>query len=138
MEVTRLSEDTKELCLESNLKEIKSLINNKNFLVEEPEKGESMTPCMDVYKDKIQSDGSIDKLKLRNVVGGDLQNKELFGETWSPTSSMRTFKYFSADDVNHNAIMHQLNFIRAFLHAEVKNRVFVKLDSIYADYLQNI
>ena len=40
-----------------------------------------MTPCMDGYKTKIQSDGSIDKLNLRIVARGDLQNKELFGDT---------------------------------------------------------
>ena len=37
---------------------------------------------MDVYKASIQSDGSIEKLKLRIVVRGDLQNKELVGDTW--------------------------------------------------------
>ena len=31
---------------------------------------------MDVYKENIQSDGILDKLKLRFVVRGDLQNKE--------------------------------------------------------------
>ena len=46
---------------------------------------------------KIQSDGSLDKLKLRIVVRGDLHNKEMVGDTWSPTSSMRTLKYFLAD-----------------------------------------
>ena len=51
-----------------------------------------MTPCMDVYKAKIQSDGSLDKLKLIIVVIGDLQNKELVGYTWSPTASMSTLK----------------------------------------------
>ena len=30
--------------------------------------------------------------------------------------------------------MHKLDFIGALLHAKVKNRVFVKSDSIYADY----
>ena len=49
---------------------------------------------MDVYKAKIQYDGSLDKLKLRIVVRGDLQNKELVGGTWSTTSSMRTLKKF--------------------------------------------
>ena len=34
-----------------------------------------MTPCMDVYKEKIQSDESLDKLKLRILVRGDIQNK---------------------------------------------------------------
>ena len=49
-----------------------------------------MNPCMDVYKDKIQSVGSLDKLKLRIMVRGDLQHKEIFGDTWSPTSYMST------------------------------------------------
>ena len=32
--------------------------------MDEPEKGEPVTPCMDVYKENIQCDGSLDKLKL--------------------------------------------------------------------------
>ena len=44
---------------------------------------------MYVYKAKIQSDGSLDKLKLIIVVRGDLKNTELVGDTWSPTDSMR-------------------------------------------------
>ena len=36
-------------------------------------------------KSKIQSDGSIDKVKLIIVVRGNMQNKELVGDTWSPT-----------------------------------------------------
>ena len=36
---------------------------------------------MDVYKAKIQSDGNLDKMMLRNVVGGDLQNNEMVGDT---------------------------------------------------------
>ena len=66
---------------------------------------------MDVYKAKIQSDGSLEKLKLRNVVRGDLQNKELVVDTWSPTASMRTLKYFLTDATKHKARVHQLDFI---------------------------
>ena len=93
-----------------------------------------MTPCMDVYKAKIQSDGSIDKLKFGIVVIEDMKNKELVGDTCSRTASMRTLKYFLADVTKHKAIFHQLNFIGAFLQVKVKNRVFVKLDRRYADY----
>ena len=74
------------------MKEINNLIKNQTFLVDEAEKGEPVTPCMDVYKSKNHSGGSIDKLKLRIVVRGDLQNKDLIGDTWSPTASMRTLK----------------------------------------------
>ena len=89
---------------------------------------------MDVYKAKIQSDGNIDKLKLIIVVRGDLKNKELVGEIWLPTASMSTLKYFLEDIVKHKVRLHQLDFIGAFFQEKVKNRVFVKLDSIYVDY----
>ena len=83
------------------LKEIKNLINNQNFLIEDQNEGEPVNTCMDVYKAKIQSDGSLDKLKLRIVVRGDLHNKELVGDTWSPTASMRNLKHFLADATKH-------------------------------------
>ena len=93
-----------------------------------------MTPCMYVYKARIKSDGSLDKLKLRIVVRGDLKNKELVEDTWSPTDSVRTLKYFLVDAVKHKAIVHQLNFIGTLLQVKFKNIVFVKLDSRYAYY----
>ena len=79
--VTRLSDDIKKPWLKTTLKEIKILINNQNFLVQEPEKGQTVTPYMDVYKAKIQSGDILDYLKLRIVVLGYLKNKELVGDT---------------------------------------------------------
>ena len=70
-EVKKLSKNIKKPWLKATLKEMKNLINNQNFLIEDHNEGETVNPCMDVYKAKIQSDGSLDKLKLRNVVRGD-------------------------------------------------------------------
>ena len=89
---------------------------------------------MDVYIAKIHSYGSIDKLKLRIMVRGDMQNRELVGYTWSPTASTRSLKYFLAYAVKHKARVPQLDFIWSFLQEKVKNRESMKLDSIYADY----
>ena len=72
-EVTKFSDDIKKPWLKATQKDIKNLVNNKNFLVQDPEKDETVTPCMDVYKAKIQSDGSLDKLKLRISVRGDVK-----------------------------------------------------------------
>ena len=58
----------------------------------------------------------------------------MVGDTWSPTASMRTLKYFLADAAKHKARVHQLDFIGVFLQAKVKNRDFVKLDIRYTDY----
>ena len=43
--------------------------------MDDSNKGGPVTPCMDFYKENIQSDGILDKLKSRVVVRGDLQNK---------------------------------------------------------------
>ena len=107
----------------ATLKEIQNIINNHTLLIEDQNEGEPVSPCMDVYTANIKSDGSLEKLKLRIVVRGDLQNKEMVGDTWSPTSSMRTLKYFLADSAKHKARFHQLYFIGAFLQSKVKNRV---------------
>ena len=133
-EVTRLAENIRKPWLKATLKEIKNLINNQTFMIEDPKDGEPVTPCTDVYKAKIQSDGSLDKLKLRIVLRGDLQNKEMIGDTWLPTGSMIILKYFLADAANHKARVLHLDFIGAFLQAKVKNRVFVILNMMYAAY----
>ena len=129
-----MSDNIKKPWLKANLKEIKNLINNHNFLIEDPEKDEPVNPCMDFYKAKIKYDGSLDKIKLRIVVRGDLQNKELVGDTWSPTASMRTSKYFLADATKHKARVYQLDLIGSLLQAKVKNKLIVKLDRRYTYY----
>ena len=94
------------------MKEIKNLINNQTLLVYEPEKVGLVTPCMDVYKANIQSDGSNDKLKLIIVFIGYLQNNIFIGYTWLPTASMRTLKELLEDEIKNKKIVHQLDFIR--------------------------
>ena len=74
-EVNKFSYDIKKPWIKATQKEIKNLINNQTFLVQDTEKGEPVTPCMDVYRSNIQSGWSLDKLKLRILVRGDLQNK---------------------------------------------------------------
>ena len=64
VEVARFSEDIKKPWLKSTMKDIKNLINNQNFLVQDPENGDPVTPCMDFYKAIIHSDGSLENLKL--------------------------------------------------------------------------
>ena len=76
--------------------------------------------------------------KLRILVKGYLNNKELVGDTWSTTDSMRTLKYLLEHSVNHKSRVHQSDFIAAFLQGKVQNTVFLKLDSRYADYFHNI
>ena len=70
---------------------------------------------MDVYKAKIQSGGILDNLRLIIVVRGDLQNKEINGDTWYPTAPMRTLVYSLSDASKHKARVHKLVFVSEFL-----------------------
>ena len=58
------------------------------------------------------------------MVRGDLQNKELVQDTWSPTASMRTLKYFLADTTNYKAGVHQLYF-QVYSLKDVAHGVYV-------------
>ena len=62
--MTKLSDDIQKTWQKATMNEIKNLINNQNFLIEDPEKDEPVTPFMNVYKAKIKSDEILDKLKL--------------------------------------------------------------------------
>ena len=47
-EVTKLSENVRKPWFKATLKEIKNLINNQTFMIEDPNHDEPVTPCMDV------------------------------------------------------------------------------------------
>ena len=68
------------------------------------------------------------------MVRGDLQNKEIVGDNWSPTASISTMKHFLVVAAKHKARVHQFDFIGVLLQEKVKNKVFVKLDSRYVDF----
>ena len=48
--VTILSDYINKPWIKSALNEIKYLIDDQTFLVQDPEKGDPVTPCMDSYK----------------------------------------------------------------------------------------
>ena len=55
-EVKKLSGNFKKPWLKATIKEIRNLVNNQTFLIEDQNEGEPVTQCMDVYKAKIQYD----------------------------------------------------------------------------------
>jgi hypothetical protein len=113
-------------------KEIKTLIDAKTFALESFKDGEPVIPTMETNKVKIKSDGSLDKLKCRIVVTGDLQDTGM-EDSWSPTAPFRSLKMFLADAARSRCRVHQLDFVGAFLQANVRGRIFVTLPKVYED-----
>ena len=115
--------------LKSVKKEMGTLIDSGTLVLDEMREGEDSTPVMEIFKVKINSDGSLDKLKTRIVVRGDLQNG-VTEDKWSPTASFRSLKMFLAHASHLKARVKQLDFIGAFLQANTRSRIFVTIPAV--------
>ncbi len=73
----------------------------------------------------------LDKLKCRRVVRGDLQDRNITEDKWSPTASFRSLKMFLAHASRIKAQVKQLDFAGAFLQAKMRTRMFVAIPKIY-------
>ena len=54
-------------------------------------------------------------------------------DSWSPTAPFRSLKMFLADAARNRCRVHQLDFVGAFLQANVRGRIFVTLPKVYGD-----
>jgi hypothetical protein len=107
--------------------ELKVLIVTSNsFSIEDLSEGEKAIPVLETNKIKYKSDGSLDKLKVRIVVRGDLQDNTTSEDKWSPTASFRGLKMFLAHACRLKVRVRQLDFIGAYLQARCKSRIFIK------------
>ncbi len=76
-------------------------------------------------KVKNQSDGTLDKLKNRIIVCGDLQSKEDLKDKWSHTASFSALKMFLAHACHLKVHVHQLKFVGPYLQANVHSCIFI-------------
>ena len=60
----------------------------------------------------------------------------MFGDNWSSIASIRDLKYILTYASKHKLRVQHLYFIELFLHANVKQGGFMKLDRIYVEYFQ--
>jgi hypothetical protein len=121
----------KQEWLKSVKKELKTLVNANTFQEDTLHEGETSTPVMEIFKVKIKSDGSLDKLKTRLVVRGDLQDKNITEDKWSPTASFQSLKMFLGHASQLKARVKQLDFVGAFLQAKMRTRMFVIIPKIF-------
>jgi transposase InsO family protein len=128
----------KEAWLKAYYKELKVLVSSGTFSIEPMLAGETAVPTMETNRVKLLSDGTLDKLKTRIVVRGDLQNKQFLEDKWSPTASFRSLKMFLAHAARLKVRVRQMDFIGAFLQAKVRSRVFIKMPAIYGDLFPDL
>jgi hypothetical protein len=117
--------------LKSVKAELKTLFDAYTFILDSIREDETSTPVMEIFKVKINSDGTLDKLKTQIVVRGDLQGKSTMEDKWSPTASFRSLKMFLAHASRLKVRVKQLDFVGAFLQAPMRSRMFVTIPKIF-------
>ncbi len=109
-------------------KEYKNLIDNNTFnLQSQLNENEVAIPTTMVFKAKPKSNGQLEKLKARCCARGDLEKHQDQDDNWSSCVSHLTVRTFIAYATKFKRNPKQLDFIGAYLQAEMKSHIFVKL-----------
>ena len=86
----------------------------------------------DVNKCKILSDGTVDKLKVRIAIQGDLDFDAIGKNNWTPVIKFQVPKLFIAKAATLGLPIYQVNFIIAYLQAKMERAVYVMFPSKWA------
>ncbi|KAG7349250.1 reverse transcriptase RNA-dependent DNA polymerase [Nitzschia inconspicua] len=112
----------------SLLKELKELIKKQTFVIDTPNSGDPIIPVTAKFRVKLTKDGMIEKLKSRIALRGDLMRDNVeIPDTWCPIAGFRAFKMFLAMAAHYKKRIYQLDYVAAFLQADVLGRKFTTL-----------
>jgi hypothetical protein len=138
-ELRSLSPSIRKAWLVSMRSELKALLTATTFIKNTPDStpssDEFIVPTTVVYKAKLRSDGSVEKLKSRICQRGDLAKANNDWDTWCPIAGFRSLRFFLALAAQWKIRVFQLDFISAFLQSKARNRTFVKMPDAWRDFM---
>ena len=128
--------DVAKAWIKSFQKEISGIIvQRRACALEDPLPSDPIVPLHTVFRCKITKDGLIDKLKTRVVFRGDLHNPAEPMDPWNPHASFLTLKIFLANCARRGTYPRQVDFLLAYLQADMRERVFIKFPESWKRYL---
>ena len=116
----KLPPKLREKWIKAIKREIEALVDNKTFALETKRTDEKVTPTLLTCVVKPTAQGTLEKLKVRIVVRGDIQKAIVDEDPWSGTVASRTMKSFLATVAKLKKMVKQIDFISAFLQRNAR------------------
>ena len=113
--------------------EMDSQIENHSWTLVPKTTGMHVLPCQWVFAIKQNPDGS-NKYKARLVVGGHRQKEGIdFKETFAPVLKYTSLRILLALATFHDFEVHQIDFVTAFLNADLEETIFMQQPYGFSD-----
>jgi hypothetical protein len=126
-QILAMPEHVKKHWMHSFCQELRTLFKmnafSKDVIVEETDE---IIPVTAKHRAKLQSDGTIEKLKIRTCLRGDLQAPSEL-DTWCAIAGFRALKMFLSVATRTKCRACQLDFIGAFLQCYAIDRTITIL-----------
>jgi hypothetical protein len=124
-QIMKLPPHIKKVWIKSFVTEIKELLRKGTVERETPNEDDPIIPVTAKHRVKLTSDGLVEKLKTRIALRGDLMRENVFvPDTWCPIAGFKALKIFLAFAAECKQRIYQLDYVAAFLQADVIGRKF--------------
>jgi hypothetical protein len=112
-DIIKLPHTFKVFWAASLLKELKEVIKKGTFKIDTPTSDDPIIPVTAKFRVKLTTDGTIDKLKSRIALQGDLMRDNVqIPDTWCPIAGFRSFKIFLAMAAGWKQRIYQLGLFQ--------------------------
>lgn len=105
--------------------EIKSIIENKTWILTDLPHGNKPIGTKWIFKRKLRPDGSIERYKTRLVVKGFNQKDIDYFDTYAPIARITTLRTLIALASIYKLIIHQMDVKTIFLNKELKEEIYI-------------
>ena len=112
-----------------------SSVKNQVFEMADPAPSEQLFLSRKRLKTKLNSDGMIDKLKMRICFRGDIHQASTEIDPYSPHTDSVTLRLFFAWCAKLGLVPDQLDFVMAYVQAKMRERVFVMFPRLLGSVL---